>query len=114
MTIDDTPILVFEPSIYNSSFVKTIRVPPLTKGWHEVRLYVTVDVFQDIYLAVKTGSSVPWYIEARGFFPERYILVAFDRFYVEDGVVVGDTYIANVTREINLLSERLHNSEREV
>ena len=84
LTIDDVPIIAFEPNQDTHTF--SLTLPALTAGTHEVRLYVTVDPWMNLVAAVETGAPTWAWPIIRGYFPERLILVSKATFTVVDGV----------------------------
>ena len=106
LTIDDIPFIAFESNQDTYTFLLT--VPPLTAGTHEIRLYVTVNLWMNLVTAVETGAPAWEWPIVRGYFPERLILVSKATFTVVDGVpterqveTVLDERLSQVLTQVN-------------
>lgn len=86
LTLDSTPLIVFEPNPESNTATFTFTLPPLTNGNHMFNLYVTVDQWMNLATAVETGAPSGYWPVVHGYFPERLVLVASASFRVANGV----------------------------
>lgn len=112
LMIDDIPMMVFQPKLSNYTF--TFTVPPLTSGNHTVNLYVTVDTFQNMVVAIETGAPSLEPPLIRGYFPNRLVLVSSAKFHVADGVPLSSEMQEAIQNSISPIESRLSNLESQV